>query len=131
VVSDIALFAIVLGLWTHHPLPASMTAVGVLLLETVWIAEFLALLVIGSSPVGLAEYMRDESIHRRQRAVTTGVILSARALEMLARRLQLAQIQQRGAHVPTDGDRRILAALGDAEELVTDPQSDRRLASDR
>jgi hypothetical protein len=68
--SDIALFAIVLGLWTRHPLPASMTAVGVLLLETVWIADFLALLVVGSSPVGLAEYMRDESIPLAVRAIS-------------------------------------------------------------
>lgn len=60
--SDIALFAIVIGLWTGHPLPASMTAVGVLLLETVWIVDFALLLVTGGSPIGLAEYMRDPAI---------------------------------------------------------------------
>jgi hypothetical protein len=68
--SDIALFAIVVGLWTGHPLPASMTAVGVLLLESVWILDFALLIVTGSSPVGLAEYMRDEDIPAGVRAVS-------------------------------------------------------------
>jgi hypothetical protein len=68
--SDIALFAIVIGLWTAHPLPASMTAVGVLLLEIVWIVDFAVLMVTGTSPVGLAEYMRDEDIPAAVRAVS-------------------------------------------------------------
>jgi hypothetical protein len=68
--SDIALFAIVIGLWTRHPLPASMTAVGVLLLESVWIVDFAVLMVTGHSPVGLAEYMRDEDIPAAVRAVS-------------------------------------------------------------
>jgi hypothetical protein len=68
--SDIALFAIVLTLWTRHPLPASMTAVGVLFLELIWTADFLLLLVTGSSPIGLAEYMRDEAIPAGVRAIS-------------------------------------------------------------
>jgi hypothetical protein len=68
--SDIALFAILVTLWTRHPLPASMTAVGVLFLELIWTVDFLLLLVAGGSPVGLAEYMRDESIPAGVRAIS-------------------------------------------------------------
>jgi hypothetical protein len=68
--SDIALFAILVTLWTRHPLPASMTAVGVLLLELIWTVDFLLLLVAGASPVGLAGYMRDDSIPAGVRALS-------------------------------------------------------------
>lgn len=68
--SDIALFAIVIGLWTRHPLPASMAAVGVLLLETAWAIDFALLTLAGASPVGLAEYMRDPDIPAAVRGVS-------------------------------------------------------------
>jgi hypothetical protein len=68
--SDIALFAIVIGLWTGHPLPGSMTAVGVIVLEVIWTIDYLALLVTGASLIGLAEYMHDEEIPAAVRAVS-------------------------------------------------------------
>lgn len=68
--SDIALFAILVTLWTRHPLPASMTAVGVLLLELIWTVDFLLLLMTGSSPTGLAGYMRDDTIPAGVRAIS-------------------------------------------------------------
>jgi hypothetical protein len=68
--SDIALFAILVTLWTRHPLPSSMTAVGVLFLELIWTIDFLLLLVAGGSPIGLADYMRDESIPAGVRAIS-------------------------------------------------------------
>jgi hypothetical protein len=68
--SDIALFAILITLWTRHPLPASMTAVGVLALELIWNVDFLLMLVAGVSPVGLASYMRDDSIPAGVRALS-------------------------------------------------------------
>jgi hypothetical protein len=68
--SDIALFAIVIGLWTGHPLPASMTAVGVLLLEIAWAIDFATLMLAETSPTGLAEYMRDPEIPAAVRGVS-------------------------------------------------------------
>jgi hypothetical protein len=68
--SDIALFAILVTLWTRHPLPSSMTAVGVLFLELIWTVDFLLLLVAGGSPIGLADYMCDESIPAGVRAIS-------------------------------------------------------------
>lgn len=68
--SDIGLFAIMVGLWTCHPLPASMTAVGILLLELAWTVDFAALLIAGSAPVGLAAYMQDDAIPAGVRAVS-------------------------------------------------------------
>jgi hypothetical protein len=68
--SDIALFAVVLGLWIGHPLLHSMTATGVLALELLWTLDFLVLLVTGSSAVGLTAYMLDQEIARGVRAIS-------------------------------------------------------------
>jgi hypothetical protein len=68
--SDIALFAVVATLWMGHPLPASMAAVGVLFLELIWTVDFLLLLLAGTSPVGLAEYMVDDAIPAGVRALS-------------------------------------------------------------
>lgn len=68
--SDLALFAIVLGLWLRHPLLPSMTAVGVLALELLWAADFLVLLVTGSSAVGLTQYMLRDDIPAHVRALS-------------------------------------------------------------
>ena len=51
--SDIALFAVVVSLWTRWRLPYSMMAVGVLPLEMVWFVDFFA----GGSLFGAAAYM--------------------------------------------------------------------------
>ena len=58
---DIALFLTLLGVWTERPLFASMAAVGITLPQLAWQIDFLGLL-IGAAPLGLVEYMADESI---------------------------------------------------------------------
>jgi hypothetical protein len=47
-----------------------MTAVGVLLLETVWIVDFLLILLADRSPAGLADYMTDGTIPRYVRGIS-------------------------------------------------------------
>lgn len=55
--SDIALFAVLICLWTGNRLLASMMAVGVLPMEILWVVDF----VVGGNLVGIAAYMfRDE-----------------------------------------------------------------------
>ena len=56
--SDIALFAVVICLWTGWRLLYSMIAVGVLPLELVWTVDFLT----GGSLLGLAAYMFDPTM---------------------------------------------------------------------
>jgi hypothetical protein len=68
--SDLALFAILITLWTRHPLPASMGAVGVLPLEIVWTVDFLLLLLLGASPTGLTGYMTMAEIPLHVRALS-------------------------------------------------------------
>lgn len=55
--SDIALFAILIALWTGNRLVHSTMAVGVLPLEMVWTVDFLS----GGKLIGLAAYMFDAS----------------------------------------------------------------------
>src|SRR5918994_3701600 len=54
--SDIALFTVLVSLWTGNRLLYSMMAVGVLPLELVWTTDILAL----GQMIGLAAYMFDE-----------------------------------------------------------------------
>ena len=68
--SDIALFAIVIALWTRQVLLASMMAVGLLALELLWTLDFAVLLVTGSSGIGLTEYMRRDDIPAYVRAIS-------------------------------------------------------------
>ena len=56
--SDIALFAVLIALWTGNRLVYSMMAVGVLPLEMVWTVDFLS----GGRLIGLAAYMFDASL---------------------------------------------------------------------
>ncbi|MFD1911036.1 hypothetical protein ACFSGJ_02265 [Halodurantibacterium flavum] len=53
--SDIALFAVLIALWTGNRLVYSMMAVGVLPLELAWTLDFLT----GGTLIGLAAYMFD------------------------------------------------------------------------
>ncbi len=53
---DVALGLAVVSLWTAHPLPASMAAVGILLPQTLWCLDFLGELV-GVKLVGVTAYM--------------------------------------------------------------------------
>ena len=55
---DVALLLSVLGLWTENPLPASMAAVGILLPQLLWCADFMAQL-LGFKLIGLTAYMFD------------------------------------------------------------------------
>lgn len=55
---DVALGLAVVSLWTAHPLPASMAAVGILLPQGLWCLDFLGELV-GVNLVGLTAYMFD------------------------------------------------------------------------
>jgi hypothetical protein len=60
--SDIALFAVLIALWTGNRLVYSMMAVGVLPFEVLWLVDF----VLGG-PLGVADYMFDpeEELHLR------------------------------------------------------------------
>jgi hypothetical protein len=55
--SDLALLIGLAATWLENPLLASMEAVSVLLLELVWIIDFLVRLVTGKPIIGIAEYM--------------------------------------------------------------------------
>jgi hypothetical protein len=60
--SDLALFLALAALWLEDPLPAGMGTLSVGLLELLWLTDFLARLLFGVSPPGLAEYMFDPKI---------------------------------------------------------------------
>jgi hypothetical protein len=55
--SDLALLLTVAALWLESPLLASMQAVAVVLLELLWIVDFVGRLVTGVSVLGMATYM--------------------------------------------------------------------------
>lgn len=55
--SDLALLLTVAALWLESPLLASMQAVAVVLLELLWIVDFVGRLVTGVHLIGIAEYM--------------------------------------------------------------------------
>ncbi|MEX2141097.1 MAG: hypothetical protein WD894_17660 [Pirellulales bacterium] len=55
--SDIALFVSVVALWSENAFLASMQAVGVAALETLWIVDFLTRLIAGVQLTGLSNYM--------------------------------------------------------------------------
>jgi hypothetical protein len=60
--SDIALFVTTANLWLESSLLASMMALSVVVLETVWILDFVFGLVAGDSVIGLSRYMFDGKI---------------------------------------------------------------------
>jgi len=68
--SDIALFTTAAALWLESSLLASMMAVSVLVLESVWIIDFLIGLIAGSSVIGLSAYMFDSKISLPIRALS-------------------------------------------------------------
>ncbi|HEY3131743.1 MAG TPA: membrane-associated protein [Acidobacteriota bacterium] len=55
--SDLALLLTVAALWLESPLLASMQVVSVLLLELLWIVDFVTRLASGVELTGLADYM--------------------------------------------------------------------------
>jgi hypothetical protein len=68
--SDVALLAMVPGLWLESSLIASTMSVAVLLPETLWNLDFFARLAIGRAPLGLAAYMFDAELPRYLRALS-------------------------------------------------------------
>jgi hypothetical protein len=68
--SDIALFTTAAALWLESSLLASMMAVSVVVLESVWIIDFLIGLIAGSSVIGLSAYMFDSKISLPIRALS-------------------------------------------------------------
>jgi hypothetical protein len=68
--SDVALLTSVPALWSESSILASTQAVGVIVPETLWMADFSAGLVAGKTPLGLASYMFDSRIPRFVRALS-------------------------------------------------------------
>ena len=68
--SDIALFVTVAALWLESSLLASMMALSVVVLESIWIIDFLIGLITGSSVIGLSSYMFDSKIPLSIRALS-------------------------------------------------------------
>jgi len=68
--SDIALFVTAAALWVESSLLASMMALSVLVLESVWIIDFIIGLISGSSVIGLSAYMFDSKISLSIRALS-------------------------------------------------------------
>ena len=57
---DVALFLTLIAVWTEHPLPASMAAVGILIPQAGWVIDFICGFA-GFHPIGLTAYMFDSS----------------------------------------------------------------------
>jgi hypothetical protein len=68
--SDIALFTTAIILWLESSLLASMMALSVVILESVWIVDFVIGLFAGSSVIGLSAYMFDSKIPAPIRALS-------------------------------------------------------------
>lgn len=60
--SDIALLVTVVTLWTRSALLASICAVSVLAIETVWAIDFLGSVILGGRLLGLTAYLHDPLI---------------------------------------------------------------------
>ena len=68
--SDIALLTITAALWLESALLASMMALAVLVLESVWIIDLFLGLLLGYSVTGLSGYMLDQKIPLPIRALS-------------------------------------------------------------
>ena len=68
--SDIALFVTAAALWLESSLLASMMAVSVVVLESIWIIDFLIRFITGTSVIGLSAYMFDSKIALSIRALS-------------------------------------------------------------
>ncbi|HJS23576.1 MAG TPA: hypothetical protein VJ751_04335 [Pyrinomonadaceae bacterium] len=68
--SDIALFVTAVALWLESSLLASMMALSVVVLESIWIVDFLIGLIFGSPVIGLSAYMFDSKIPLSIRALS-------------------------------------------------------------
>jgi len=68
--SDIALFVTAAALWLENSLLASMMALSVIVLESVWIIDFAIGLIAGHPVIGLSAYMFDSKISLPVRALS-------------------------------------------------------------
>jgi hypothetical protein len=68
--SDIALFITAAALWLESSLLVSMMALSVIVLESVWIVDFIIGLIARSSVIGLSAYMFDSKISLPIRALS-------------------------------------------------------------
>jgi len=68
--SDIALFVTAASLWLESSLLVSMMALSVVVLESIWIIDFVIGLIIGSPVIGLSAYMFDSKISLSIRALS-------------------------------------------------------------
>ena len=68
--SDIALLVTAAVLWLENSLLVSMMALSVVVLESVWIVDFVIGLIAGSSYIGLSAYMFDSKISLPIRALS-------------------------------------------------------------
>lgn len=68
--SDIALLVTAVTLWIESSLLASMMAVSVVVLEAIWIIDFVIELIVGTSVIGLSAYMFDSKIPLPIRALS-------------------------------------------------------------
>lgn len=68
--SDLALFITAAALWLESSLLASMMALSVVVLESIWIIDFLIGLIAGASVIGLSAYMFDSKIPLSIRALS-------------------------------------------------------------
>jgi hypothetical protein len=66
---DVALLFTLVAVWAESPLLAGMPAVGILLPQLFWVADFVAGF-FGVSPFGLAEYMFRDTIPLRARELS-------------------------------------------------------------
>jgi hypothetical protein len=85
--SDIALFLTLLALWREWSLPASVAGVSVLLLEMVWIADFVVRLTLGADVMGIARYMFDDALPLYLRAISLFHVVLPMLLLWLLHRL--------------------------------------------
>ena len=86
--SDIALFVTAAALWLESSLLTSMMALSVLVLESVWIIDFIIGLISGSSVIGLSAYMFDSKISLPIRALSLFHIILPLVLVWLLYRLR-------------------------------------------
>ena len=68
--SDIALFVTAASLWLESSFLASMMALSVVVLESIWIIDFLIGLIVGTPVIGLSAYMFDSKIPVTIRALS-------------------------------------------------------------
>lgn len=65
---DVANFVVAVAVWVESPLLFSSQAVGVLLIQSLWMVDFFTALLFGVHPIGGTEYMFDAATPPWQRS---------------------------------------------------------------